>query len=219
LTKTALRETLKARLAAVPPHQFTAAGQEAARHLSVNIPQWGAFLSVLAFASLKDEIDTLPVIEAVLNKRMRVFLPKVAGDMLTFYRIDRHISAREAGNAELPEGLVPGAFGILEPAADPILALAPEDFPVLVVTPGRAFDRLGRRLGRGKGYYDRFFAALDEGRLNGPPAGAPLPYTAIGFCLDCQLVDEVPAESYDKTMNAVLTERGLCLKTAIPGGF
>jgi 5-formyltetrahydrofolate cyclo-ligase len=91
-----------------------------------------------------------------------------------------------------------GGFGIREPEPDPALALKPEHFPALVITPGLAFDRRGRRLGRGRGFYDRFFAALDSGA-----------YTALGLCMDAQLVPEVPVEGHDKTMDAVLTGKQL----------
>ena len=55
-----------------------------------------------------------------------------------------------------------------------------------------AFDRKGNRLGRGRGYYDRFLCQhLDVKR--------------IGICFDFQLVDEVPAEPFDIRMDEVLT--------------
>lgn len=209
MTKVACRKIIKSRLAAVSGRQFTSAGQKAARYLQANLPEWEKVLSALVFISLKDEINTLPIIETALGAEKRIFVPKIERDTMIFCRIDRQILPQGDRNIELPENLVTGAFGILEPVAGSGAALAPEDFPALVITPGRAFDRHGRRLGRGRGYYDRFFAALDAGSLHGAPAGSPLPYTAIGLCLNCQLLEEVPAENHDKTMDAILTEQGL----------
>jgi 5-formyltetrahydrofolate cyclo-ligase len=57
-----------------------------------------------------------------------------------------------------------------------------------------AFDCEGRRLGHGRGYYDRFFAGLD---VQG------LAYATIGFCLKAQLVERVPTDLYDKQMDVV----------------
>ena len=59
-----------------------------------------------------------------------------------------------------------------------------------------AFDRAGRRLGYGGGFYDRTLAGLP---------GA----VAIGCAYACQEVDAVPAAEYDVPLQAVATERGL----------
>jgi 5-formyltetrahydrofolate cyclo-ligase len=103
-----------------------------------------------------------------------------------------------------------GGFGIREP--EPKTALMPEDFPVLVITPGLAFDRRGRRLGRGRGFYDRFFAELDSGCLGPLSADRAFFYTALGLCMEAQLVPEVPAEDHDKTMDLVLAGNSLFSK-------
>jgi 5-formyltetrahydrofolate cyclo-ligase len=78
-----------------------------------------------------------------------------------------------------------------------------------VITPGLAFDRRGRRLGRGRGFYDHFFAALDSGRLGLRSAGRVLSCTALGLCMEAQLVPEVLAEDHDKTMDLVLAGNSL----------
>ena len=59
------------------------------------------------------------------------------------------------------------------------------------IIPGIAFDRKGHRLGRGKGYYDRFLA------------DTPYIYK-IGVCFDFQKVDHVPHSAHDVRMDEVL---------------
>jgi 5-formyltetrahydrofolate cyclo-ligase len=96
-----------------------------------------------------------------------------------------------------------GPFGIPEPprrepgeGAD----LGPGDFPALVIVPGLAFDREGRRLGRGRAYYDRFLAELETtGR----------PFCTMGLCTPCQLVPEVPAEPWDRPVDCLCTGEAL----------
>ena len=80
-----------------------------------------------------------------------------------------------------------GDFNIMEPQNEPYKG----DFDLIVV-PGVAFDRHGNRLGRGRGYYDRFLCQ----HLN---------VKRIGICFDFQLVDEVPAEAFDIRMEEVIS--------------
>lgn len=61
----------------------------------------------------------------------------------------------------------------------------------LILVPGLAFTRDGRRLGRGGGYYDRLLARL--------PAGTP----KFGVCFDAQLVPDLPSEPHDQRVDVV----------------
>jgi 5-formyltetrahydrofolate cyclo-ligase len=107
---------------------------------------------------------------------------------MSFYRVDS------------PDGpWITGAFGIREPAdsgSERLFHASRVPDPFLVITPGFAFDRTGSRMGRGGGYYDKFFAALDSSHAA---------YYAVAFCLDCQIVREVPVDLFDKKVNAVCT--------------
>ena len=61
----------------------------------------------------------------------------------------------------------------------------------VVLIPGVAFDAAGHRLGRGRGYYDRFLAAY--------------PYIyKIGVCFDFQKVAEVPTDEHDMLVDEVI---------------
>jgi 5-formyltetrahydrofolate cyclo-ligase len=101
---------------------------------------------------------------------------------------------------------LPGRFGVREPA--PKRPLAAADFPALILCPGLAFDRRGRRLGRGRGFYDRFFAALDH---NAGGNSARPGFTALGFGMDCQIVDSVPVDRRDRAVRGFITEKRLLL--------
>jgi 5-formyltetrahydrofolate cyclo-ligase len=185
--KEALRRELRARLAALPPDSFRGAGERLALRL-LEHPAWQRYGSVLLFLSLKNEIDTQAIMEAAFGAGKKVFAPRVEGRDLVFYRIFPF----EMNGAAWREG----AFGIREPFPTPENRLKNGDFPALILTPGLAFDRQGGRLGRGRGYYDRFFAALDSGKT-------ALPYTAFGLCMECQLVSLVPLAPQDKRMDEV----------------
>ena len=93
--------------------------------------------------------------------------------------------------------LQPGAFGIPEPTAE--LRSRTErvgrrrDLEVVVV-PGLAFDRAGRRLGQGKGYYDRLLSDVSDNCL------------IVGLAFDVQMVERVPAEAHDVALDVIVTE-------------
>jgi 5-formyltetrahydrofolate cyclo-ligase len=61
----------------------------------------------------------------------------------------------------------------------------------VVLVPGVAFDAQGHRLGRGKGYYDRFLQSVSD-------------IKKIGVCFDFQKVESVPAEAHDVVVDIVV---------------
>jgi 5-formyltetrahydrofolate cyclo-ligase len=83
-----------------------------------------------------------------------------------------------------------GAHGVSEPV-DGTEAPPPD----LVIVPGLAFDLNGARLGRGKGYYDRWLETNPSVRT-------------LGICFKCQMLEKIPAEPHDVRVNAILTEDG-----------
>lgn len=67
--------------------------------------------------------------------------------------------------------------------------------PEVLLIPGLSFSKKGERLGRGKGFYDRYLETF-----NG---------IKVGLCFECQLQDEIPVETHDKKMNFIVTERNI----------
>ena len=129
---------------------------------------------VMLYNALPDEVQTLSFLQK-WHLRKKIILPTVVGDDIIPVEY-----AKETTFAV-------GDFNILEPQNEPYSG----DFDLIVV-PGVAFDRKGNRLGRGRGYYDRFLSQhLDVKR--------------IGICFDFQMVDEVPAEPFDIRMDEVIS--------------
>jgi 5-formyltetrahydrofolate cyclo-ligase len=205
-SKQKLRLIMKRRLAGLPPGCFTGAGEKAAA-LIAGLPVWRRGTSVLLFLSTNTEIDTTPLLARALAEGKKVFAPRVREDRIAFYPV---ISA--SGPWET------GPFGIREPPlsasrwadagtprARADFALKPENCPALIIVPGLAFDPDGNRLGRGKGYYDRFLAVCRRALRELPEGGV----CTIGLCLECQIVPQVPAEKHDKKTDALCTEAGM----------
>jgi len=68
----------------------------------------------------------------------------------------------------------------------------PDVTPDLIVLPGLAFSRTGDRLGRGKGFYDKYLSNYRG--------------VKIGVCFSDQLEDEIPTESHDIVLDYIVTE-------------
>ncbi len=131
--------------------------------------------TVLAYASLDDEVSTLGFIEKWYRKKT-LLLPKVNGDRLTLHPY------QGAGS------LHKGSYGIAEPATDEFRDFAQID---LAIVPGMAFDTAGNRLGRGRGYYDRLFADIGKNLCK------------IGVAFPFQMMEQVPACPTDIRMDIV----------------
>lgn len=156
-------------------------------------PVWRNLRALLVYMAFGDELSADPLIEAALAEGKSVFAPAIRDDDLEFRAI-----------TSLKEPFPTGVFGIREPAesARRWNSLATVG-PAAVLVPGLAFDRTGGRLGRGRGYYDRFIAKT---RLEAGVAGEHPPLF-IGYAFPGQLIDSVPTDSHDEPVDGLVTEK------------
>ncbi|TDC58333.1 5-formyltetrahydrofolate cyclo-ligase [Micromonospora sp. KC207] len=91
-----------------------------------------------------------------------------------------------------PGCLIAAGRGLREPTG-PRLGRAAIADARLVVVPALAVDRLGRRLGRGGGSYDRALARVADSALT------------VALLHDGELVEHLPAEPHDRPVRAVVT--------------
>ncbi len=131
------------------------------------------------FCSLADEPDTSEALARWSAAGRRLAVPRVEGDVMRFYEYD-------------PRTMRPGAFGIAEPGPEARLCEPPE--LDLVIVPGTAFTAAGARMGRGRGYYDKYLAQPEVHAVK------------IGVCYAHQLVGELPSEPHDVAMDCVITD-------------
>ncbi|NQY49837.1 MAG: 5-formyltetrahydrofolate cyclo-ligase [Colwellia sp.] len=89
--------------------------------------------------------------------------------------------------------LVSNAFGILEPKLD-VTKVCPLTELDIICTPLVAFDETGARLGMGGGFYDRSLAHWQQSKLY-----------PLGLAHDCQLVENIPVESWDIPLPEIIT--------------
>jgi 5-formyltetrahydrofolate cyclo-ligase len=129
---------------------------------------------------MADEPDIRPLLDHALADGKLAALPR-------FVSTEHGYGACELRDAA--NDLVIGQFNIQEPA--PTCREVPLNRLDLVLVPGVAFDLHGRRLGRGKGFYDQLLALV---------RGA-----TCGVAFDEQVVPEIPVEPHDICLNCILT--------------
>jgi 5-formyltetrahydrofolate cyclo-ligase len=191
--KAALRASCKAALAAIGPERRVDGSRKAAGEFIATEAYRRASL-VLAFLSMPSEIDTAPVIEAALEAGKRVAVPRIEGDDIAFVELDALWRSWPRDRWDIP----------VPPASAPALATAAiASTPAVAIVPGLAFDARGGRLGRGKGYYDRFLSALARERSASAAAASPPPFAAIGFGFSEQLASSVPTDSRDVPLDGL----------------
>ena len=112
----------------------------------INLQEYIENKLILTYVSLKDEVDTLKLIEYSLSIGKKVAVPKCIGKEMRFKYL--------TSISELKEGY----FGILEPINNNIVDEFSES---ICIVPGICFDRDSNRIGYGGGYYDRFLSTYE----------------------------------------------------------
>jgi 5-formyltetrahydrofolate cyclo-ligase len=190
MSKEEMRKHIFKTLSRIDPADRAARSASVARRLA-ETEEWKQAGTVLAFLSMPSELDTRPILSAARASGKAVAVPRIDGDNMVFHYLDENDGP-----------LRTGSLGQSEPAESwPVFdPRRPRGTPagILVAAPGLAFDRRGNRLGRGKGFYDRFLR-----KLKGTAAG---PVSVIAVAFSEQLVAEVPHDPLDEPINAIVTD-------------
>jgi 5-formyltetrahydrofolate cyclo-ligase len=134
--------------------------------------------TVMFYMSFGGEVDTVDMIKAAQKIGKTVVVPVCGRN-----RMMSPCVLKDKGT------LLRGPYGIREPALKKPINLKSLD---LVIVPGLAFDKHGRRLGRGKGYYDRFLNKISQHSI------------AIGLAYDFQILPFIPTTENDIDVHKVI---------------
>ena len=139
-----------------------------------NLPEFRYANVILMYWSLPNEVETHDFIEK-WSVSKTILLPCVEDNhlVLKHYRDNFCLSV--------------GKFNICEPTTEEFLDYSKID---LCIIPGLAFDKHGIRLGKGKGFYDKFLSNINVMK--------------VGVCFDVQLIESVPHDDWDRKMDLVL---------------
>jgi 5-formyltetrahydrofolate cyclo-ligase len=192
--KLALRRQALAARDGLPADARAAASAAIADRIAA-LPSFAGARTVLLTLAFRSEWDTLPLVRAALAAGKTVAVPRVdAGSrMLALHAIADPARDVAPGHQDIPEPL-PHCPRVAADAVD------------WVLVPGVTFDRAGRRLGYGGGYYDRLLPQL-------PPRAARV---AGAFAM--QVVDRVPTGPHDIAVDAIVTEAETILAEGRGGG-
>jgi len=178
--KNTLRKKIDRKLASLSEKEKTKFSEQ----VTTNITESNLWLNskeIFIFISFKDEVETDNIIKRAISENKKVYTPLISKDGMKFFRIDN-----------IPwDNLVKSRYGILEPPKG-----LPEGLPTInsiMLTPGVAFTPKGERLGRGRGYYDKYLSLYPQ-----------LKKIALTFSI--QMCDEIPTESWDIKMDYIVTE-------------
>lgn len=183
--KRQLRRELRARRAAQPRKAARAAAKAAIRRLW-SLPQMARARRIAVYLPVGSEFDCTGLVREAWRRGRRVFLPVITRRGLSFAPFHAWSALRA------------NRFGIPEPAAGAGRWRRARELDV-VIAPLLAFDRQGRRLGMGGGYYDRTLAFRTRRRCARRPH-----FIALAF--ELQRLDALPSDSWDVRLDAVVTE-------------
>jgi len=177
--KAELRRAIRARLKAMTPERRAAHSVKACALLEQQTV-WKRARLIFFYAPVAEELDIWRLVQDSLAAGKTVALPRF--DSVT----QRYVACQIT---DVARDLGEGQYGIREPGGH-CIAVPPNRLDLILV-PGVAFDVHGRRLGRGKGFYDQMLATVRG--------------TTCGVAFDEQIVEAIPVEPHDVHLNCILT--------------
>lgn len=182
MPKKALRKALRRLLSQIPPEDLERRSAAACR-LLFEQDEYQRAERIMIFLSSPHEVDTRQLALQAWADLKTVLAPRVTWDQRRMIPVEIQ---------SIVSGVESGFMGIREPAAGLPYPVADID---LVIVPGLGFDEQGNRLGRGRGFYDRF--------LSHPELHA----VACGLALEDQLVEPIPVGPSDVQVDMLVTDQ------------
>lgn len=176
--KLSLRNRMRAVREALPMTACDARSAKITQRLR-SLEEFRQATTILAFASIRNEVRTRPSMEAAWESAKRVALPRLIEDELRLHVIDAQTV------------LVEGPFSVPEPPGT--TELIPPNEVDFVLVPALAVDPRGYRIGYGGGHYDRLLPRLEQA------------CTCV-LAYDFQLISEVPELPFDVAVDLVVTD-------------
>jgi len=139
--------------------------------------------TILFYVSYNNEVYTHEMIKELLTSKKIVVVPIA----------DKKNRSLILSKIKNWNNLSVGSYNILEPKKEIIKEVNIESIDLMIV-PGVGFDENGRRIGHGKGYYDKLLKNSKHA-------------TSIGISFECQIVKRIPTQNHDIPVDKIVTEK------------
>lgn len=179
--KKALRQELRQRLGLLTPEQLHERSVLACERL-LETPEYARSETIMIYLSMPQEVDTTTIALRAWGDGKRVLAPKVSWEQRRMLPIEIR---------SLTDDVRSDAMGLREPIDGMPIPVREIE---LVIVPGLGFDERGNRLGRGRGFYDRFLSHRD------------FRATAGGLAFEDQVVPDVPCDENDAKIDFLVTD-------------
>ena len=186
IEKSSLREIMLARRRSLTENSRSAMSLAIAGYV-IGMPEvvHACHIHIYLSISTLAEVSTAPIIDELASMGKLLSVPVIRkGDLVSAaFKINDSVKSVQ--------------FGQFEPEE---VSIVDESYLDVILLPLLAFDERGYRLGYGKGFYDRFLHRLSQQGRN---------VCRIGLSFSFQMVDEVPADQWDETLDGVVHEHGI----------
>lgn len=172
-------------------------------------PQYMEAEAVLAYASYRSEVGTSRLIEQALADGKCVFVPKVAGDKMEFWRIPS-VHSLHAGYRGIPEPDETVSFPEWITAAwEDRGTKGREILRAIMWMPGAVFSTDRYRIGYGGGFYDKYLESLENLKRKYNAQHICFSLTTAALAYSCQVTACIPYAPHDVRPDMVITEKGI----------
>lgn len=179
--KKELRKQIKKKISELSMVYCKSADEKIRKH-ALSLPEYENAEVVFCYVGTKDEINTTPMLQEILESGKQLGVPKcISKGIMKVYAITSLDDLEE------------GAYGIMEPK-DYCEEIPPQNINLAFV-PCVTCNKKGDRLGYGGGFYDRYLSRTDVRR--------------VILCREKIMVSEIPVEEHDLRMEVVVSEEGM----------
>ncbi len=177
--KIKIRKQMKFLLKALEPEEKRRMDEKVCEQF-LAMPEIQNVEAVYGYMALSWETGTEEILKSLWERGVRVALPKVMGEEMDFFEVHSL------------DDLAEGAFHILEPKE----TCGKVDWPeAVLLVPGLAFSRNGKRLGKGGGFYDKYLEQHPK-------------HKTIALAYGFQIVEDIPCDVHDRYVEWIVTEHG-----------
>ena len=193
LEKKEFRKKIKLQLSQLEQNFFI----QKSEGICKNILSWDIYRkakTILFYMPLKTEPNIFKIIEDAFSQKKECYIPKITDETtMNFFLLENEKSILEQVES--------GFYGILEPKENlpqlQIEDLAKKD-DILILIPAMAFDKNKNRIGKGKGFYDRFLSKIFVNSQRN--------ITLAGISFDCFILDKIPTEKNDMKVDFIISD-------------